>query len=68
MQRGARPVVVSGWKAWKKRMNFKYSGIFWRSGPSGEIAINLVMLKINERLSTGTMWQRIVFCKSEVLS
>ena len=35
-------------------MNFKYSGIFWRSGPIGEMEMNLVMLKIKERPSTGT--------------
>jgi hypothetical protein len=28
IRRGARPVVVRGWKAWKKRMNLRYWGIF----------------------------------------
>ena len=27
-RRGARPVVVRGCRAWKNRMNFKYSAIF----------------------------------------
>ena len=53
IQKGARPVVVRGWKAWKNRMNFRYCGIFWRSGPKGEMEINLVMLKRKERRRTG---------------
>jgi len=45
MSRGARPVVVRGWKAWKKRINWRYWGIFWSVGPIGEMEMNLVMLK-----------------------
>jgi hypothetical protein len=42
-------VVVRGWKAWKKRMNLRYWGIFWRERPIGEIEMNLVKLKRREK-------------------
>ena len=56
ISKGASPVVVRGWKAWKKRINLRYSGIFWRSGPTGEMEMNLVMLKMREKQITGMTW------------
>ena len=56
MMRGASPVVVRGWTAWKKRMNLRYWGIFWSEGPSGEMDMNFVMLKTSEKNTTGIMW------------
>jgi len=56
MIKGASPVVVRGWNAWKKRTNFRYSGIFCRVSPIGEIEMNLVMLKKRERMMTGKTW------------
>ena len=53
MSRGATPVVVRGWKAWKKRINLRYWGIFWSVGPMGEMEMNLVMLKRMEKTMTG---------------
>ena len=60
MRRGASPVVVRGWKAWKKRMNLRYWGIFCSSGPIGEIEMNLVMLKRSEKTMTGKTWMKMV--------
>ena len=60
MRRGAIPVVVRGWKAWKKRMNLRYWGIFWRVRPIGEMEMNLVMLKMMEIRMTGKTWMNMI--------
>ena len=52
-------MVVRGWKAWKKRMNLRYWGIIWSLGPTGEMEMNLVMLRIVEDTMTGTMWHTV---------
>ena len=53
MRSGASPVVVRGWKAWKKRINLRYKGIFWSSGPTGEMDMNFVILKSIDKTMTG---------------
>ena len=52
-------MVMRGWKAWKKRINLRYWGIFWSDWPIGEMEMNLVMLKTRAKMITGIM-RRIV--------
>ena len=64
IRRGPSPVVVRGWKAWKKRMNFKYWGIFWSVGPKGEMEMNLTVLNISAKMITGMMRRSaLLFCR-----
>ena len=58
MMSGARPVVVRGWNAWKKRINLRYWGIFWSVRPRLVMEMNLGMLRRRERRMTGEMWKR----------
>ena len=53
-------MVVRGWKAWKKRMNLRYQGIFWRVRPIGNIERILGILNRRAKTITGNTWVNVM--------
>jgi hypothetical protein len=60
MRKGTSPEVVRGWNGWKKRMNWRYSGIFWSARPIDKMEMNLVMLNRIAVKMTGDTWRKMI--------